>query len=90
MIIVPLTISSNDRSIPVLLSVQEASVPLSVNAKFEVIASNAYEGPYEVTPTTDDIVLQTSGKVAIDNIKVNRIPQNYGLITWNGTVITVS
>lgn len=49
-----------------------------------------YEGPYSVTPTQAEQILPTKGKTADQNIVVNPIPNNYGLITWNGSVLTVS
>ena len=49
-----------------------------------------YEGPYEVTPTQETQVLRTAQKVSSRNIVVNPIPSNYGLITWDGSVLTVS
>lgn len=49
-----------------------------------------YDGPYEVTPTQETQVLRTSQKIATQNIVVNPIPPNYGLITWDGSVLTVS
>lgn len=49
-----------------------------------------YEGEYTVTPAREAIVLETLGKEMERNITVNPIPQNYGLITWDGSIITVS
>ena len=49
-----------------------------------------YDGEYEVTPTSYAQVLETEGKVMTQNVTVNPIPSNYGLITWNGIYITVS
>lgn len=49
-----------------------------------------YAGPYEVTPTRETQVLHTAHKVASRNIVVKPIPPNYGLITWDGSVLTVS
>lgn len=49
-----------------------------------------YEGPYEVTPTTTAQTLATRGLLSTADIVVNPIPSNYGLIQWNGAVLTVS
>lgn len=49
-----------------------------------------YHGATEVTPTNYTQVLYTGGNVVADNIIINPIPHNYGLITWNGAYITVS
>ena len=51
---------------------------------------NWYDGPYEFTPTVSEQIIDIANKTAIDNITINPIPNNYGLITWNGTTITVS
>ena len=50
----------------------------------------AYEGPYTVTPTQSEQRLQTTGKKMTADVVVGAIPNNYGLITWNGSVLTVS
>ena len=49
-----------------------------------------YTGVTEVTPTTAEQVLDTSNKVVTRNIVIKPIPSNYGLITWNGSTLTVS
>ena len=49
-----------------------------------------YSGAYEVTPTQERQRLSTGGKVLTADIVINPIPQNYGLITWNGSTLTVS
>ena len=50
----------------------------------------AYTGPTEITPSTETQILDTTLKTVINNIVINPIPQNYGLITWNGSKLTVS
>lgn len=49
-----------------------------------------YDGITEITPSNQAQVLQTSNKALTRNIVVNPIPSNYGLITWNGNILTVS
>lgn len=49
-----------------------------------------YIGPYSVTPSARTQLLQTSGKVLTSNIVVEPIPQNYGLISWNGSTLSIS
>ena len=56
----------------------------------ELVERDPYEGSYEVTPSADEQVLETKHLRMTDNVTIKPIPQNYGLITWNGTVITVS
>lgn len=49
-----------------------------------------YDGPMEITPTQETQTLNTTLKSLIGDIVINPIPSNYGLITWNGSTLTVS
>lgn len=49
-----------------------------------------YRGAYEVTPTQATQTLYTHGFQMAQNVIINPIPSNYGLITWNGATLTVS
>lgn len=49
-----------------------------------------YTGPFVVTPNTETQTLLTQGLHMAQNVTVNPIPSNYGLITWNGSILTVS
>lgn len=49
-----------------------------------------FPGPYEVTPTNVAQTLATRGLLSTADIVINPIPSNYGLIQWNGAVLTVS
>lgn len=49
-----------------------------------------YDGSYSITPSNDRQVLPTNDKVMLDNLVVEPIPQNYGLISWNGSTLTIS
>ena len=49
-----------------------------------------YTGETNITPSTSEQVLNTADKVVTRNIVINPIPSNYGLITWNGSTLTVS
>ena len=49
-----------------------------------------YEGAYTVTPSSETQTLSTAGMKMTGNVTVNPIPSNYGLITWDGSTITVS
>ena len=50
----------------------------------------AYEGEYTVTPSQETQILQTEDLRMTANVTINPIPSNYGLITWNGSFLTVS
>lgn len=49
-----------------------------------------YEGDYEYTPSAVQQIVEISGKMATQDIVINPVPSQYGLITWNGSTITVS
>lgn len=49
-----------------------------------------YDGATEITPSNQAQVLQTSNKTLTRNIIVNPIPSNYGLVTWDGSRLTIS
>ena len=81
------------------LKVQDTNVKLKIcdgdAVKFHFDSSGGvmpptYSGEYEVTPTEETQVLETAQKLMARNVTVNPIPNNYGLITWNGSVLTVS
>jgi hypothetical protein len=49
-----------------------------------------YSREYTVTPSAETQVLETEGLMMAHNVTINPIPSNYGLITWNGSTLTVS
>ena len=73
-----------------VLSVELANeITLEVE-DFYLSPGESFEGPYEWTPSEDTQTVPISEKKATQNIVINPIPSNYGLITYNGSVITVS
>lgn len=54
------------------------------------IVPQSYEGEYTVTPSTEEQTLNTVHLYMMDNITIEAIPSNYGLITWDGNTLTVS
>ena len=48
-----------------------------------------YTGEYEVTPSDEAQVLETSGLMMTENVTIAPIPDNYGRIAWNGSGILV-
>lgn len=49
-----------------------------------------YEGAVEFVPSAQPQTVQIENMVAHQNIIIDPIPQNYGLITWDGSTLTVS
>lgn len=54
------------------------------------IEADEFEGAYEYTPTQNTQIIEIAQKKAVQNITINPIPQNYGLITWNGAYLHIS
>lgn len=85
-----LTATFNQPTLKVSISPQVMGVSMGSPVAREYVERPAYEGAVSVTPSADLQVLQTKDLRMTENITVNPIPQNYGLITWNGSTITVS
>ena len=49
-----------------------------------------YDGATTYTPSDQEQTIQTNGKSLLTDIIINPVPNNYGLITWNGSYLTVS
>ena len=49
-----------------------------------------YTGPYEFVPTTQMQTVHVAGAAMQEDLIIDPIPSNYGLITWNGSTLTVS
>ncbi len=58
--------------------------------EFYPLLPDAYSGITEVTPTSETQTLYTMNLVMPSHVTINPIPSNYGLITWNGSILTVS
>lgn len=80
----------NQPTLNVVISPQVMGVSIGSPVAREYVERPAYEGVVSVTPSADLQVLQTKDLRMTENITVNPIPQNYGLITYNGSTITVS
>ena len=76
--------------LPLAIDAGGASVPGVLEPPVVQAMANPYAGPYTVTPSNTAQVLATSGREMTGNVTINPIPSNYGLITWNGTTLTVS
>lgn len=50
----------------------------------------AYTGQTVVTPSLETQILRTAQKSVLTDITIEPIPNYYGLITWDGSTLTVS
>ena len=82
-----LTVNTDETA---LLNVSSEAVTLNAETYIEIDRTEIYDGAYEWTPTDSVQTIEIADKKALENIKINPIPSNYGLITWNGSTLTVS
>lgn len=90
MITVPMQVSVSEVLLPVAVAAGAVSIPVQVAAAYQMREGEIYDGSYEFTPTRETQTVGTAGKLLLENIVINPIPQNYGLVTYNGSIITVS
>ena len=80
--------------VPQTVSINARAPTVSVDTGQQIARSYeqrpAYDGAYEITPGAEAQVLETRDLRMTDNVTVKAIPSNYGLISWNGSVLTVS
>ena len=50
----------------------------------------SYEGSYTIIPTTQSQILSTTNLWMKQDLTIAPIPKNYGLISWNGSVLTIT
>lgn len=81
------TLSAKDGMIGTLSPVGVVSGSLTVGNRSPY---EEYDGTYEVVPSSEEQILGTEMKLATKNVVIKPIPSNYGLITWDGSVLTVS
>lgn len=84
------TVSENNINVGFDVSTEEQFKFDSVPAVQIINRNEEYEGEYIFTPERTAQTVQTAGKVLAENIIIKPIPNNYGLITWNGSILTVS
>ena len=65
-------------------------IPLGMDTAIEHITGEHYSGPVVVTPGASVQTLSTAGLFVDEDITIEPIPSNYGLITWNGSFLMVS
>lgn len=77
-------------TIPMTVQASAVTIPMDVGAVYAMSTVDDYEGVYEYTPSAEAQTVEIEGLKATENIIINPIPSNYGLITWNGSELTVS
>lgn len=68
----------------------DVEVTTGISVARDYVERPAYEGSYEVTPSEETQILSTNHFRMTDDIVINPIPSDWGHITYNGAVLTVS
>lgn len=89
-LVVDIDVEINQTEVEISLESNLVGVDTDLSAPIITYLTPYYEGAYHVTPTNHSQVLDTSEMRMHDNVTIDPIPSNYGLITWNGSFITVS
>lgn len=80
------------KSISLTVEPDQAPVPMQMEqlrVRYESPYPD-YTGPTSVTPSAQAQTLHTKGTALLSDITIGAIPQNYGLVTWDGSTLTVS
>lgn len=87
-------------TIPIFITETEFEVPLSVfdseplnidiDATGYPVYPDVYTGTVNVVPTMQRQTLKTKGLTLLDDVTIEKIPDCYGLVTWNGSVLNIS
>lgn len=85
-----LTAIFKPQSVSVSVNAESMGVTICNPVVKEYVDVQTYTGAYEVTPSAETQTLDTEGLRLTRPVVVNPIPNNYGLITWNGSFLTVS
>lgn len=68
----------------------QSETTVTFGEHIEVPVAEYYQGDYEITPSDETQLIDCGGLVSLRDFVVNPIPSNYGKITWNGAILTVS
>lgn len=90
MITVPMTASTDVVVFPARLSVSSLEISSELGVRYEVSDKPYYRDDYEVTPSDEMQILHVANMAMIHDIVINPIPSNYGKVTYNGQIITIT
>lgn len=85
-----LTATFQPQKVDVQVNATDMGITMGTPVARDYVERDPYTGDYTITPSAEGQTLATRNLRMTDNITVNPIPQNYGLITWNGSYLTVS
>lgn len=84
------TFSESNQKINVGFTEEKKNFTTSFNGVVKYKSNEAYKGNYKITPSSESQVLSTKELMMIDDLVIEPIPKNYGLIEWNGSGLSIS
>ena len=83
------------QTIPMTVSESGGAIPIGIGTAVTPIAGRVQPKTVEFTPTATEQTETVTPDVGYDaltqvTVVVGAIPNNYGRITWNGSILTVS
>lgn len=85
-----MTVTYKPQSVGIAINKGNLNVSTGIPIARELVERRAYTGPTEVIPSAQEQTLSTKDFRMEADITIAPIPNNYGLITWDGSTITVS
>ena len=89
-LVVNCTVAESTQQYNMTVSEQTVAVDAEISVQIVAGITPEFEGDYEYTPRSESITIPCAEYKMLDNITINPVPSNYGLITWNGAFLTVS
>lgn len=81
---------SPPKSIVVAINPSAMGIGFGTPIARDYVGCDPYMGDYTITPSTETQVFQTKNMRMTDDLTINPIPNYYGLITYDGSGLTVS
>ena len=85
-----MTVTFQPQNVSINVSTSTMGISLGNTIVKEYAERDPYTGAYTVTPSSETQTLLTKNLRMTNDLVINPIPNNYGLITWSGAIITVS
>ena len=87
---VAMTVAATVQQIVMNVAISAQQVAMTVGVAIVAGLPEHYEGQYEFIPGDEVQTINIKNMMADADIIIDPIPSNYGKISWNGSVLTVS
>lgn len=87
--VIPVEICESGFEVPITLS-ESVFVDIGFDGVTYPVYPETYKGAYNVVPSMERQVLNTESLTMTGDVVVEKIPEWYGLISWNGSRLRIS